>query len=149
MTESTPTLSQLSDRLEKLERQNRRLRQLLFAVASVSMIGWLMAAQKPKSQPAAVEKLALHDATGTTRALLEVGTDGPILRFLDTKGKEQASLGTAPDAFLLQFFGGGTHVRSGLALQGDGVALVYYDRAGKLQSGRNALLLGPGVFPAD
>lgn len=149
MTELPASVAQLSDRLEKLERQNRRLRQMLLAILVVTGTGWLLAADKPNLQPITTEKLTLRDASGKTRALLEVGADGPILRFLDAKGKDLATLSTTPDAVLFQFFGGGTRLRSGLALEKDGVALVYYNRDGNLQSGRNAMLMGSGVFPSD
>lgn len=99
-------------RVERLERQNRRLKQgalvCLAAVASVAVAGALMgqtqthkttkskpaAAPAPAPTPAApvvpekieAESFVLKDSSGRDRAELSMGGIGPSLRFLDQTG---------------------------------------------------------------
>lgn len=142
-------LDQLAGRIDRLERQNRRLRRMLGSLLGAAGLIVLIAAQQGKPQSVEVEKLVVRDAQGKARIQMEVGTEGPIVRLLDEGGTHVASLSASAEAFVIRFFEPRNRLRTGMALQKSGVALVYYDKDGKAQTGRNAMLLGTGVFPAD
>lgn len=107
---STAETDRILARIEKLERQNGRLKQgafiLLIAVASILVTGGLMgqtqhrkATSKPKpaaapesAAPGVPEKLeaesfVLKDTSGRERAELSIGGTGPALRLLDPSGR--------------------------------------------------------------
>jgi hypothetical protein len=139
----------LTQRVDRLERQNRWLRRLLGCIFGAASAILLIAAQKEKLQTVETDKFVLRDANGKARFQMEVGKEGPLLRFLDERGTDVATLGGVADAMVMRFFEPRNRLTSGLALQKNGVALVYYDRDGKAQTGRNAILLGTGIFPSE
>ena len=103
-------------RLEKLERQNRRLKQVslgcVVAVASIALAGGLMGqTQRPKTTtkskpaPAAAsatpvlqekieaQSFVLKDSSGRERAELAMGGTGPSFRLLDQSGTALVTIG--------------------------------------------------------
>jgi hypothetical protein len=104
-------------RIEKLEQQNRRLKQAalvcVVAVASIGVAGALMGqTQRPKSTtkpktpaPAAApavpvladkieaQSFVLKDASGHERAELSIGGTGPSFRLLDQSGTALVTIG--------------------------------------------------------
>jgi hypothetical protein len=105
---STEEKDPILARIEKLERQNRRLKQgaliCLVAIASITVTGGLMGQTqrkntkpKPAAAPAVpatpvvpekleAESFILKDASGRERAELAMGGTGPALRLLDQSG---------------------------------------------------------------
>jgi hypothetical protein len=148
MTTEKHSLEQLADRLTKLERQNRRLKQLGGLLLAVAGLILLMAAQREKVTPTEARKWVLQTAEGKDRARLEIARGEPLLRFMDDDGRDVATVGVRQGTLLLQLWDGGGHVQTGLALQRDGVALICHDGDGLLQTGRNAILQTAGVFPS-
>ena len=81
----------MSGRLEKLERQNRRMKQagavvLLFAGALLLM------GQAPPRRMVEANEFVLKDGNGRVRAILSAATS-PTLYFLDENGVNRAALG--------------------------------------------------------
>jgi hypothetical protein len=97
------------ERIEKLERQNRRWKQIallcVIAIASIvltdRLLGQTQTPKATKRKPAAAapaptapvvpekieaESFVLKDSSGRTRADLAMGGTGPTLRFLDQNG---------------------------------------------------------------
>jgi hypothetical protein len=150
MNADNDSLAQIGERLNKLERQNRRLRLMVVCLLVLGGVGVLTGADEGKRRPLDTETLVLRDADGKARARLEVGKQGAVLRFLDDQGGELANLGTTRRGSLqLRLLNRDGGLQTGVGLQRDGVALVYYDQDGNVQSGRNALLLGIGEFPTE
>jgi hypothetical protein len=103
-------------RIERLERQNRRVKSgilvALFALASVGLMGQTTTqhkATKPATHPAAsaaatpstpptlpknieAESFVLKDSNGKTRAELSMGGTGPSFRLLDPNGSALVTL---------------------------------------------------------
>ncbi|MFQ5894499.1 MAG: hypothetical protein ACE5JJ_01585 [Nitrospinota bacterium] len=82
----------LEERLSRLERQNRRLKQVgALALALLGSI-LLMGQALPKSRTVEAEKLVLKDPKGRERARLWIDKNGPRLTFYDEKGTSQDSI---------------------------------------------------------
>jgi hypothetical protein len=85
-------------RLEKVEKENRRMKRAGLAVILAAGCVTLMGQARPASTTVEARSYVLQDATGTKRAelVLEPGAAGeepsPVLRFLDGKGGESLSL---------------------------------------------------------
>lgn len=91
-------LNALARRLDDMDRQNRRLKQMLVAAIMLAAI----AGARAQVAPAAVtgDRFALVDAQSRTRATLDVaisagagGARYPVLTFLDPAGKPRLRLG--------------------------------------------------------
>jgi len=106
MKSDTPSLAELAIRLEKLERQDRRLKRLGLLFLLVAASGFLLA-QAPRkpvnaaavpATPAAtydtlvVHRLELRDKAGKVRGLWETTDEGPALWLYDTAGQARAQL---------------------------------------------------------
>jgi|SRR6516225_6859551 hypothetical protein len=143
---STPihSLEQLADRLNKLERQNRRLKQ--FGGCLVAFMGLVLLGAAQRQSPAPPSEFVLRNAEGKDRARLEIARGDPMLRFLDGNGRSVATMGLSGGVLRLQLWDQAGRVQTGLALQNDGIALVCHDGDGTLQMGRTAILQTPGVF---
>jgi hypothetical protein len=107
MPEPPAHLDAIAARLDALEAQNRRLRQLLIVVLAVA------AAVGARAQvaPAAVsgDRFVLVDAQSRTHALLEMAAPAPpaggrypLLTFFDNAGKPRLRLGLAARGPMLE-----------------------------------------------
>ena len=116
MASHTPDLQAVLEPLEKLERQNRRLKRAgLLALTAVGAL-LLMGQATPKSRTIEAEKFVLKDSAGKTRAVLSMILDEPGLAIYDEKGIKRADLFVTPN--------------------GPGLAL--YNEAGTLQTALTA-----------
>jgi hypothetical protein len=148
--DTTPdAINAMAERLNKLERRNRQLGLLLVGLVVAGGVVLLSAAQGAKQPSSETGALVLRDNAGKTRARLEMAKDGPVLQFLDERGRPSGALGTSDRAIVLRLFSQTGQFQTGVALERDGVALAYYDRDGKLQTGRAAVLETGGVFVRD
>jgi len=112
-------LEVLSARLDRLERENRRMRRaggvLLAGLAALVLTGQALPAGAPRVVEA--ELFVLRDSGGSTRAVLHTQADGsPSLDFRDAAGRPRASLGVQGDAAHFGLTGtsgkGGTFLRT-------------------------------------
>jgi hypothetical protein len=99
-------LHRLAERVDRLERANRRWRRGAASVAVLVVIGLLIGGDEPKGsssvsgpQPGAVpkelaaERFALRDKDGKDRIVMVVNNSGvPVLGFLAPDGREQLDL---------------------------------------------------------
>jgi hypothetical protein len=94
---------QIAYRIERLERENRRLKQgaliCLVAIASVGLMAQTKKKVAPPPPPAPVfpknieaESFILKDPNGKTRAELSMGGTGPSLKLLDQSGSALITL---------------------------------------------------------
>jgi hypothetical protein len=106
MKDYTPSLSELEARLEKLERQNRRLKGLGLGFLLIVLSGLLLARTLHKPAHAApasaasvtydtlvVHRLELHDEAGKLRGDWIVKNGVPSLSLYDAAGRPRAELG--------------------------------------------------------
>lgn len=146
-------LAGLTDRVVRLERQNRRLKVVTLGVALFAGTAVLMGSQdSDKDKKVSADRYELRDSKGKDRLRIGVGQDGPALTFLDDNGAEQATLGVNRRGVQIRYVDARGQLISGISLERSGIALVNIDDSGRLQSGPNALkpdagLLGPGRRP--
>lgn len=97
------TEQNLTARLDKLERQNKRLVRAGAAAFGLAIAGWAMS-MAPVCKTVWAERFVLRDARNNERAVLTAYETGgtPQLTFLNQKGKSVATLSVDEDggAFL-------------------------------------------------
>jgi hypothetical protein len=89
----TPVIQAVLERLEKLERQNRKLKRA--GVLALLVVGSLvlMGQAAPKSRTVEGEKFVLRDGRGRVRAKLDTDVDSsPALKLSDANGNLRAML---------------------------------------------------------
>jgi hypothetical protein len=145
MNTASNSFHEMADRLNKLERHNRQLGFILVCLMAAGGVVLLCAAQEAKHPSGKAETLVLRDEAGTVRARLRMGKDGPVLHFLDSRGRPLGTLGTSQDALVLGLVDQDGRLQTGLALERGGISLVSHDRNGP-QTGPNALLQTDGIF---
>jgi hypothetical protein len=100
-----PTLESVTERIERLERDNRRLKcfatLLLLGVSAVGLMGQSLqdriTANVVLARTVEAQSLLLRDGAGKVRALLETDPAGPItLTLSDKDGRERLALGVGP-----------------------------------------------------
>ena len=97
----------LSERVDRLERQNRRLRWLLLGLPVVALLIGAQAQQAVwKGKTVVAEEFILNDPNGKMRATLMLQKDAPHLFLLDSDGRVRVNLaadseGNGPALFLV------------------------------------------------
>lgn len=169
MAEHTPELSAIASRLERLEKENQRLKIAGLLVLLVGATVLVMGQARPRRTLEA-ERFLLKDAKGRVRAELSMEfEDRPTLTFSDGKGLPLVSLAGGDEPFLVLnragsneqvslqanrlFYGLGLYgaphgaaggIRAGLAVHTPGPAVTLYDKEGKE---RTFLGMLPGAGP--
>ena len=93
MESGTPELAAVMNRLERLEKQNRRMKQV-GAVALVLIGSVLLMGQVAPYRTVEANRFMLKDAFGRTRAELDING----LSFYDQSGRDLASLNLGRDS---------------------------------------------------
>jgi hypothetical protein len=156
MAEQMIDVSDMLTRLGRVERENRRLKQIGLGVLVLAGAVLLMAQARP-NRTIEAESFVLKDANGRIRARLEMDLGNrPTLSLLDAKGLPLASLAGGDNPFLLltgttgeqvelvdsnDFYGLALYgadmsgpfrgVRAGLSVSKGNPALSLYDEKGK------------------
>ena len=123
-------LPDLAQRVEKLEKANRRLK--LAGVLALALVGCLLllGVASPKRTVEA-EAFVLRDANGKLRALLAVAAEGPGLSFIDANEKQRMLLEVSAEGPLVSLRDANGKSRMALGVLGDGLdaktALILYD----------------------
>lgn len=121
----------LAQRLDRLERENRRLRRVgaTLAVGVAAVV--LMGQARTPARVIEAQKFVLRDESGKIHAELDLGRHGtPFLAFSDQDGKARAGLGLMPDgAPVLRLADRDGKVRAALDVGADGApGLTLYDQ---------------------
>jgi hypothetical protein len=138
--------SDLEDRLNRLERENRRWKWLAAvgpAVALVALLGQTLpsagaighdspgARPAPTSAVVEAQRFVLRDPSGTARATLAMGADGaPVFHFLDRDGAARAVL--APSHLVLSGQEPGSAVK--LLVNRGGLPALRLEKDGRLRA---------------
>jgi hypothetical protein len=163
MKSDTPSLAELEARLEKLERQNRRLKRLGLLFLLIAGSGFLLAQvpRKPTraapapATPAAtydtlvVHRLELRDSAGKLQGVWNATDEGADLVLCDAAEKPRAALAVLADGPDLILSDAAGKPRAGLTVGAVGPVLAMFDAAGKLRAGLNVTALGPGLALYD
>jgi hypothetical protein len=93
MTPETTDLHAITQRLDRLERQNRWLKRL-GAIVLVALGAVIAMGQAPAKRTVVADEFVLKDSTGMKRAVLELERGQPMLTLFDANGKDRTLLGT-------------------------------------------------------
>ncbi|MFI5342135.1 MAG: hypothetical protein ACHQ7N_20145 [Candidatus Methylomirabilales bacterium] len=148
MTAQAPELVAVVARLEKVERQNRRLRGAGIAVLVLAAAGLLMGQAMPKTRIVEAEEFVLRDAAGKVRAMLGATKDWEGLNLYDENDRVRVRLDLRKDGPGLTLYEENGKVRADLGAIKAGPRLILYDENGKPRAGLSVGLLGPGVYLA-
>ena len=134
---SEPTIETLARRLDKVERENRWLKQAgvvaLVVIGAVVLMGQATPSKVAKVIEA--EKFVVRDKSGKVRAELSMSADGsPQLILRSSEGKSGAVLAVGTDGSpSLVLYDRNDKPRIGLSVSADGSPdLVMFSRAGKV-----------------
>ena len=135
MKPQTPDILAVLERLETLEKQNRRLKQAvaLFMIFVSSLV--LMSAAGHKGRTVEAQQIALKDEAGNTRAILGMRSAGPGLALYDGNGdKVQALLTVLSTGPVLGLYDADGTARVLLGVTPKGATLTFNDPEGKLRA---------------
>ncbi len=121
----------LAQRVEKLEKANRRLK--LAGVLALTLVGCLLLlGVASPNRTVEAEQFILRDANGKEQAALRMSAEGPELGFLDANGKVRLMLTLSEGIPGLGFFDANGKARALLGVSAVGPKLVFRDANGKL-----------------
>jgi hypothetical protein len=126
----------IEERLEKLERQNRRMKLAgLGAVVIAGAFVLMGQASGPRTPPEVRAKsFVLMDANGETRARLYMSAKAPMLELFDANGKPRAGLGVTSDGPELDLYDAKGNPRAEMDAFSDGPGLDLADANGKVRA---------------
>src|SRR5262245_42321505 len=131
-TMSTAEFASVVARLEKLEKENRRLKRLGVGVVLLGATALLMGGQATKTVEA--EKFVLRDTNGRQRAALGLtrSADDPSVAFIlyDEEERSRAALGVNKDGPGLYFTDPSGKHRAVLARNNEGIGFDLLDEKG-------------------
>ncbi len=143
----------IEERLESLERQNRRIKlaglaALVIAGAVVlTGLAWPRGSASGQAGKSATviraTEFVLVDAQGRTRAALEMYMGGPELVLYDANGKLRARLDVSPDGQGLRLYDANEKARAVLNVIADQPGLAVSDANGKMGAVLSVLADGP------
>jgi len=149
-----PTLYTLTQRLDRLERENRRLKVagavLVLALVAVGAMGQMI--PRAVSKVVEAERFVLRDTTGKGLAILGTDASGILaLSLADQTGKIRAGLVVTPDGMpVLSLYDQNGKPRAGLGVLADGTpGLALHDQNGKERLLLNVTTNGPSLILQD
>jgi hypothetical protein len=122
----------LAQRLEKVERQNRRLKMVAAVVLALAVAGLVMGQALPRARIVEAEGFVLKDGAGKARAGLVMYNDGPMLALYDETGNFRAGLDVDKGVSGLRLADETGRPRVALTVLKDGSRLVLRDENGKV-----------------
>lgn len=139
--------AELIARLERLERDNRRLKRFAVMALTIAAAIGTMAAAQPVPQKIVAHQFALEDAQGRTQAILGFRTGNAGLLILDKEGKTRAEFAVDSNGVpSLLMTNGKTEGGPYLTMESDGTsALALFDNQG---NARAALSIGADGSPS-
>ena len=148
MESGTSEWTVVMNRLEKLEKQNRRMKQagalVLILAAALVLMG-----QAPATRTVEANDFVLKDESGKVRGRLYMTALGPSFALLDENGKQRASLGVLADMPGLSLFDANGRGRVGLVNGPSGPGLALFDANEKKRASLHLVAEGPGFYLHD
>jgi hypothetical protein len=131
MVMTEPTIETLTQRLDRVERENRRMKQAgvitLAVIAAVGLMGQATGKKVPKVIEA--EKFVLRDTEGNSRGELTVIAGGSIMRLADEDGNTGAALIVVPDGRRVLELSDKNGVRAEFTVRDDLAHVLLYDKS--------------------
>ena len=126
MTSDTPNMLNIVERLEKVERQNRRMKQAGVAILVCCIAALVMGQASPNSRILDAEELIIRDKAGNIRAMLSVSEKGPSLYLSGAKGNPLVMLSVSEKGPSLYLSDANGKLRVSLSVSGKGPSLNLY-----------------------
>jgi hypothetical protein len=143
-----PNKDAILERLEKLERENRRLRRGGLAALLVVALAGILGAARPAAKTLRAQQLVLTDAAGNVRAKLSAeNAKFASITLYDAKGRKMLSLnggGPRPGIAMADVTG-----KTRVLLGGLSPNLSFYDDAGDTTVSLDGDALGPRLLLFD
>jgi hypothetical protein len=137
-------LQAITERLEKMELQNRRLKQAGTVILILFAAVLLMGQSLPKRRIIEAERFVLLDTAGKARGLFQMVADGPYLVLLDENGqKVKVELAATRLGPKLSFYDDNGHPRAVLLSTEEGPGLFFKDLNGKRRVAMGVNKVGP------
>jgi hypothetical protein len=135
MTWQTIDVNSIVERLDKLEKQNRRLSIALALIAVFAGCLMFGGARFHKGHTVTARRIVLQDETGTTRAILGMRSAGPGLTLYDQNGENiEALLTVLQTGPVLTMYDANGATRVLLGVTPKGATLAFNDPKGKLRA---------------
>ncbi|MEK7348448.1 MAG: hypothetical protein AABZ94_06220 [Candidatus Eisenbacteria bacterium] len=130
-TDTSSAPRNLLERVEALERENRRWKRTALAVVAVLAAVAVVGMSSPPTKTLDLELLRIVDSRGKARAILGMGDEGPAISLLDEKGRLRANLGIEKEGPSLDLLDTAETPRAQLAVDGkQGPHLDFTDAKG-------------------
>ena len=110
--------STVIERLEELEKQNRRMKHVGTIAVIVAGVALLMG-QAAQKKTVEANEFILRDTNGKIRAKLDIFAGGPHLDLFDAAGTVRVSLNNSKDGTGLGLFDAAGKIRAGLTVDAD------------------------------
>jgi hypothetical protein len=144
MSENAVDARALLSRLERIERQNYRLRQIgLLLLVLWGAVFWM--AQKRPVRIQDAQKFLLKDTSGRNRAELGIFPGGPALVFYDLSGNPTLSVGIQEDGPGVVLMAANEQRVANLSSTPTGPILTLYDHAGAKRLNLSVTAQGPAL----
>lgn len=125
------TAKSLIERVEALERENRKWKRTALVAAALLAAAAVVGMSSPPQKTLDLELLRIVDAKGKARVILGMGEQGPALSLLDDKGRLRANLGLEQAGPSLDLLDAKETPRAQLAVDGElGPRLDFTDAKG-------------------
>jgi hypothetical protein len=135
MTSEASDTRMILDRLDRLEKQNVRLKLALTLCTIVAGCLIFTGARFGKGRTVTARRIVLKDETGTTRAILGMRSAGPGLALYDASGDNLEALLTVLETGpVLSLYDANGATRVLLGVTPKGATLAFNDRRGKLRA---------------
>lgn len=130
----TPEAGLIHERLDRLEKQNGRLKQaiVLCMIAAGCLV--FLGARFGKARTLTARRIVLRDDTGTTRAILGMRSAGPGLTLYNQGGDLRALLTVVETGPVLSLYDANGTTRVLLGVTPKGATLAFNDSHGKLRA---------------
>ncbi len=148
----TPEMQGVLERLEKLEKQTRRMKRAIILLVIFMSCLVLTSAAVHKGRSVEARQIALIDEAGNTRAVLGMRSAGPGLTLFDTNGHQvQALLTVLKTGPILGLYDTDGTTRVLLGVTPKGATLAFNDSQGKLRAEMGFSAEAPHItfFDAD
>lgn len=130
----TPEAGLIDERLDRLEKQNGRLKQAIVLCMIVAGCLVFLGARFGKGRTVTARQIVLKDDTGTTRAILGMRSAGPGLTLYNQDGDLKALLTVVEAGPVLSLYDANGITRVLLGVTSKGATLAFNDSHGKLRA---------------
>ncbi len=130
MESGTSELTELVNRLEKLEKQNSKFKKIGAVALILAASALLLMGQAPATRTVEANEFILKDADGRQRAKLSIGIAGPALTLDDENGRMRAWVGATPFGGFVSLSSGNQNARIILSSAKGRASLIVTDEDG-------------------